>query len=364
MRKSIIASLILVTTSLQGQNLKDSFTIGNFVGISNNDTLVVFYNCMGTIVNRKCAEFYRKGRIDSTRINFSGNITDYYLNNVVALKATIKDDYLNGKATYYHENGAVKSIGNYKQDIKIGTWKYFYKNGQTEKIIYFIDGKPYIFAYYDSSGKQLVANGNGEYKGEYYPARVCEPITVQGSVINGKMHGKWSSSYAAFNQHIGDEFFENGVFIKGVSHNYTYTDKQRIFIDGYCSNENLHMDENSLGCPGDSYFFWQYKGQDFHQGFFPALQESLDKLTQDTIRNQWIIVGLSVNKKTKLTSVDIKSSINDTSIENKIYEIIFSMKQSIFLNENSKQFNSNLFFTILFRDNQVIIPAYFLKQHL
>ena len=98
-----------------------------------NDSILFYFNCIGTVEDKRCAQYYRKGQIDSININFSRNIIDYYMNGAVALEASIIDNYLNGEAIYYHENGMVKSTGNYNQDIKTGNWTYYYDNGQLEK---------------------------------------------------------------------------------------------------------------------------------------------------------------------------------------------------------------------------------------
>lgn len=41
------------------------------------------------------------------------------------------------------------------------------------------------------------------------------------------MVGKWTLYNSYFHQIIGNEFFEDGKFVKGVSGDYTYTDYQK-----------------------------------------------------------------------------------------------------------------------------------------
>ncbi|MDX5438107.1 MAG: hypothetical protein LPK03_12975, partial [Pontibacter sp.] len=112
--------------------MPDSFKIGDYLEVFDDGRILVYMNCTGAIVEKKCAEFYRVGKADSIHINFSGPINDYYLSGDLAMKANIVDDHLNGEALYYYRSGQLKSRGNYKQDIKNGVWTYYYPNGGVE----------------------------------------------------------------------------------------------------------------------------------------------------------------------------------------------------------------------------------------
>lgn len=358
MKKVLPGIIIFLTISLQSQHLPDKFSIGNYVEVMENDSLLIYFNCTGTIVDKRCAQFYRTGKMDSININLSGDFIDYYMNGIVALKASIADDYLNGKATYYFDHGKIKATGNYKQDIKNGVWHYYYRNGQLEKVINFVEGYPFIVDYYKKNGNQKVINGNGEYKGDCYAYKACDPYEIWGPVKNGKLDGEWTLYNSYFNIHIGSEFYEDGSFLKGVSGNYTYTENPKVFINDFCPHENLNLQENKAGCPGDEGIFWQsYKGMRLNEAFYPDLLDSIINLQSRKINNQWLIIGLGINKINKLNEINVKSSINDELMESQVFKILDSMTDFQSLKMGGKNVDSNLFFTILIRDNRVVIPS-------
>jgi hypothetical protein len=364
MKKTFNLILIVISFNLQGQDLPKTFKIGSYLEVLNNDSIKVYLNCTGTVVDKSCASFYRIGRLDSIHVNFSGVITDYYLDGKKALVASISDDYFNGKATYFHENGETKSVGNYNQDIKTGVWTYYYDNGQIEKIINYIKGYSLITDSYKKNGKQKVMNGNGDYRGEFYSNKSCSPFEIWGPVKDGKMNGKWTFYNPMFNQKLSTEVYEDGKFIKGFSPAEIYKDYPRILIDGYCANENVHLEDNMLGCPGDKGIFWlEYKESSLHKSFYPDLKDSLELLVNKRIKDQWFIIGIKINNSNELIEVNVKSSINDALIEKKIGSILESMNGFKSAKMEGKPIDFDLFFTIMIRDNQFIIPTDYLYHN-
>ncbi len=363
MKKLILGFIILISINLQSQNLPNKFQIGDYVEVMENDSILVYFNCTGTIVNKKCAQYYRKGKIDSININLSGDFIDYFINGKIALKASIINDFLNGKATYFYKNGTIKSVGNYYQDIKTGVWTYYYKNGHIEKIINFVKGYPLIANSYKNNGKQLIENGNGKYKGKFHSYKSCDPLIIWGPIKNGKMDGKWTLYNSDFNKTIGYEFYEDGIFIKGDSYGFIYTDYQKININGFCANENLHLDGNTLGCPGDRFSWLEYKDKNLKEVFYPNLIDSIENLQYTKLKNQWLIIGLRINKNNKLDKVNIKSSINDELIESETSRFISSMNNFKAAKINGKNIDFDLFFSVLIRDNHIIIPKEYIYRN-
>lgn len=358
MKKLLPGLLILLSISLQSQHLPNKFNIGDYIEIMENDSLLIYFNCTGTVVDKRCAHYYRKGKMDSININLSGDFVDYYMNGTIALKACIINDYLYGKATYYYDHGVVKCSGSYKQDVKNGVWNYYYRNGQLEKVINFVQGYPFIVDYYKKNGNQKVINGNGEYKGECYAYKACDPYEISGTVKNGKPDGEWALYNSYFNIEMGTEFYKDGAFLKGVSGNFSYTENPKVYINGFCANENLRLDINSFGCPGDEGVIWlNYKGKSLHEAFYPDLLDSTIILQSNKLNNQWLVIGLGINKNNELHIVHVKSSIDDEFIEANIYKILDSMTDFEALKMGGKNVDSDLFFTILIRDNKVIIPT-------
>ncbi|MCD4694829.1 MAG: hypothetical protein K8S16_01210 [Bacteroidales bacterium] len=362
--KYILFLFLLCITIDSHCQFTNEFNIGEYVEVFNNDSIKINFNCTGTVVDRRCAEFVRIGKIDKKVINVSGPFKDYYIEGGLAFEAVIDTGYLNGKATYYYKNGNIKATGNYKSEIRNGIWKYFYPNGQLKKVLNFINGNPLIASYYTKSGKAKVINGEGKYKGEFYNYKQCLPITIWGKVIDGKMNGMWTLYNSYYKKKIGKELFKNGIFIKGSSGNYEYTDASKIFIKGFCVNENLLLDENSFGCPGynKGLLSLRYKKANYTK-FYRDLLDSLKSVVNYNVGDQWLIIGLTIDHRSKLVELNVFSSINDYRLEKDLFNLIISMKNWEAARFYNQYVLSHLFFTVLVTNNNFIIPAEFLKRH-
>lgn len=87
------------------------------------------------------------------------------------------------------------------------------------------------------------------------------------------------------------------------------------------------MEDNILGCPGDKgIFFLEYKSNSLHSSFYPDLLDTLLSVLNQDVQNQWLIVGLKVNKESEVKCINIKSSINDIITEKAVYGILNSKK--------------------------------------
>lgn len=65
---------------------------------------------------------------------------------------------------------------------------------------------------------------------------------------------------------------------------------------------------------------------------------------------------IKVSKISKVDEINIASSINDKNIEYYVYGLLSKMTQWETAIINSRRIESNIFFTILVYDNQIIIP--------
>jgi len=379
MRKILLILFVLFNQFVQSQNLSDNFKIGDYIEVFNTDSILVYFNCSGAIVDKDCAQFMRIGKIDSTNINVTGNFYDYYIEGNLLLKAKMENDYLNDSAIYYYKNGNIKSIGKYQDNVKKGIWKYYYENGQLEKVLNFVADYPFISEYYNEKGEQLVINGNGKYTGKCYFGNECSPLTIKGKVANGKMNGKWklispmsigynesTNSYysSKSKQKVGYEIFENGKFIKGISGNYSYTKNQKIKINSYCVNENLFFYENIDNCYGNkNHGILTYKGEFLNQIFYLELTELLSNIPKSNLKDQWLIISIKINKKSIAEKINIRSSINDNYIENKVYDLLSTMNDWKTMYVANEPVDTDLFFSVLVRNNQVIIPKEYLYRN-
>ena len=177
---------------------------------------------------------------------------------------------------------------------------------------------------YSSNGNATVVNGNGSFKTEFSTNKQCDKYEATGQLVNGKKDGKWifSNPHAALP--IATEIYENGIFIKGNSNDYQYTENPKIGFTNYYANENLNLLENMLGCPGNSILDFRYNNETLHESFYPNLQQKLLDYSLP-IQNQWLVVGIKISKKDKIDEINVASSINDKNIESYIYGLISKM---------------------------------------
>ena len=297
--------------------------------------------------------------MDSAIINVTGDFIDYYVNGNVFLKSTMLNNNLEGMAHYYYENGGIKEEGKYQNNIRKGKWTFYYPNGNIQKIYEYTDSGPLVLEAYNYAGEATVLDKNGNFKTEFSVYLQCDKYEASGQIKNGRKDGVWKF-FASPNASlpISTETYKEGNFIKGDGKNEGYTEKPRIGLTNFYATENLNLLDNLLGCPGNSISFWRYKNQDINSSFYPELQDQLSKYDK-SIQNQWLIVGIKISKKNKIDEINIASSINDKNIENYIYGLLSKMTHWETAVINSIKIESNIFFTILIDNNQIIIPTYY-----
>jgi hypothetical protein len=295
--------ITLLTLKLIAQDFPNNFKIGDYLEIYSDDSIKLNYNCVGFIIDNKCADYVRIGKLDTAFCNLSGNFKDYFHNGKVAFECFMKNNKLNGKGIYYYENGQIKETGNYLNDDRNGIWQYFYDNGKIEKVLNFQNGIPLVACYNTKRGKPKVINGS----------------TLQNE----------------------------------------YTNNQKIFIQGYIANENVDIYENLFGCPSNSgVFLIEYKNSNINNKFYPEFIEELKTFDNVKILNQWILVGLTINENNNISKLNIYSSKNDRNIKNKIKEILYKNANNWITGRINKiKVCTDVIFTIVIYNNEIIIPA-------
>ncbi len=357
------ALLTLISlASLSQATLPNNFQVGNYIEVFKKDSLKIYFNCTGTVVDKKCASYYRMGKIDSSIINVKGEFSDHYINGQLYFRAAMHNNKLEGPAQYFYKDGILKEEGDYINDIRNGKWTYYYPNGKIEKIFNYVNGEPLIADAYTKKGEATVVNGNGNIKIEFSTYMQCSPFDAWGDVVNGKKNGKWTFSNPDALMPIATEIYEDGKFVKGGSKGYEYSENPKIKLTKFYPTENLSLLGNNSGCQGDRILSWNYKDKDIYTTFYPELQDHISKY-DSLAKDQWLIVGIKISKKNKLSEVNVSSSIDDGSIENYVYNTILKMKDWKTDVINLKKVESNIFFPILIDKGQMLIPAYYIHNN-
>ncbi|WP_114792000.1 hypothetical protein U0035_09075 [Niabella yanshanensis] len=346
--------------SLKGQDLlPDNFTIGDFAEIYAGDSIKLFFNCFGGIVNKRCADYYRIGKMDTEFVNVKGPFRDYYLNGKLYLEASITNGNLEGSAVYYYRNGRVREKGQYKNHRRDGQWSFYYPNGQLQKVYQYENDFPLVQEAFTLTGKQTVANGNGYLKTEFSEMNECSKFEVSGTILNGKKYGTWTLSNINALQPLSKEVYDStGNYIRSEDDNGTYLSKSRSGLSVFYGNENLLLTASSNICPGDRGSSSKIPFTLESSSFITDLQKQLDTLSS-SFKNQWLITGITIGKKNDLINLNIASSINDTALERYIYDRIRDTKKWETSYLNDKKVVSSFLFTILVDDNKILIPTHF-----
>ena len=345
------------------QVLPNSFKVGNYVEVLPNDSIKIWYNCVGIVTNSKCANFYRVGKIDPEQIGVTGEFRDYNLNSKLIFKATMIDGKIEGKAFYYYPDGAVQATGNYVRNVKKNLWRYFYSNGDADMVLNFTDTTTEVIQKYDIKGNVTVSNGNGNYSGSFKQYAQCDDgFAISGGIKNGKMDGKWTLN----GQPV--EVFENGKLVKeenireygGTPNSST---KPLITISSFYPNENTQLFENSMGCFGEMNTLFKFKSQRLVSTFYPQLIEKIKAYPKLNI--QWIIIGIEFDNSRHIKTLNVYSSKDDQELELFIYNYIYNLKgwQAAYSDIEN---HASLFFTIYinpqFGNEKVLIPAEYIYR--
>jgi hypothetical protein len=210
-----------------------------------SDTLTFYLNGAGEVTNESRAVIIRKARLDKNVFNYSGTVTDYYLNNQKAYEFNCNEKGINGPVKSYFPNGLLKYEGSFKNNNKDGLWKFYYDNGRFEKLVMFKDTfPPSVIEYCKQNGKMVFNGGNGNYSGRIKFGNLDNLHTLEclisGKIVNGKMEGAWKWTSKTCH---GIDYFLNGHFIN--SENYGITEfsspPRAVSLMGLELHENVSL---------------------------------------------------------------------------------------------------------------------------
>ncbi|MDB5011385.1 MAG: hypothetical protein JWQ06_2174 [Mucilaginibacter sp.] len=156
------------------------------------------------------------------------NVKEYYKSGklkLISKTSKIIPLVLEGQCMTYYPSGSKKQYANYKSGKLDGDIYDYYPNGALYRSVQYVSKKTdagsnynidyMIIAYSDSTGKQLVVDGNGHYTG--YDADF-KNITEEGDLKAGLKNGRWTGNNGNKTNYITyTEEYDNGKFLSGRS---------------------------------------------------------------------------------------------------------------------------------------------------
>lgn len=238
-----VKELFIIWIALLSFNSAKSQT--NFFQIVGENRIKFFYNASADVTIEKHADYSRIANFNPSNLVFHGPFTDYDKKGNCILSGSFVNGEIDGYCTYFYEDSVIKEVGNYNSGIRDSIWTYNYPNGQIEKVVDYKNGIPYIISSFNEKGKQLIINGTGKYTGRLAKNNgKSKKYPIKGELVDGKLDGKWSI------KGVTNEYFENGVFIKG--HDVLeYTHPQQISLSnilGYYCQEEFKIFQNKFFC--------------------------------------------------------------------------------------------------------------------
>lgn len=154
-------------------------------------------------------------------------VNEHYLDGTsksMGYSSKIDPPVYEGQYISYYKNGKKKMVASYKKGKLIDTAYSYYPNGKLYTIIGYSATAKYIKSVKDSTGKDLVVDGNGEfgsYDSEF--TRVAERGKIKNGLYDGEWIGEAGKSSAAYK-----EIYVDGKLISGESRDkdgtvYQYT---------------------------------------------------------------------------------------------------------------------------------------------
>lgn len=170
------------------------------------DSLWSWYNEEGKLVRQGSynlglehgpwISYYENGTLSDSGGYFEGRMSGlwkaWYENSNLSQIGYYKRNMQDSLWKYYFENGQLSAAGNYKDDERIGTWKEYYNDGKPAiDYEYISEDKTFIKNAWNPEGKQIVLDGNGEFKAYSEEGKILSA----GKLEDGDKIGIWKTYY-------------------------------------------------------------------------------------------------------------------------------------------------------------------------
>ena len=189
-------------------------SLAQCVRVIKGDSVVLFYDASYALTPPTCAPIRRFTRITAAG-DFTGQTRDYDARTQqLRVRLHYREGKRDGPYELYFPNGRRAVQGAFAQGQPTGTWQFWYANGQQRQTLEWT-GLPAprlrILAYWDSTGQQGVANGNGVW----HDAMPQLHSRFGGPVVGGLAQGVWENRATATGKLLTTEVYEQGRFKEG-----------------------------------------------------------------------------------------------------------------------------------------------------
>lgn len=170
----------------------------------------VFYDRDGKEKAQGPAAYYRLGIKDSLG-RWNGPVREYDGEGRLRMKGNYKRNKRDGVFLYYSAEGICVEAGRYLDGIRFGKWQHFHSNGAISAEIFYNNGY-FVSSVWDSTGTQLVVDGNGR-ETQLYPDDI---VKVEGEYRHGLKEGTWYGRYSNGDMYF-EEHYNQGRLVTGQS---------------------------------------------------------------------------------------------------------------------------------------------------
>ncbi|SES97784.1 toxin-antitoxin system YwqK family antitoxin [Hymenobacter actinosclerus] len=232
MRSTLLLLLLTLPFVAKTQHLKStpvlytSAELKDCYRIIKDDSVILYYDTNYILTPPQCASIRRHTRLTADG-DFKGQVLDYWMDTGhLAMRLQYENARSNGLIEQFHANGAMELRGQLVAGNPTGEWRYWYDNAQLRQVVQFSpDGHLRIESYWDSTGTQRVANGNGSWEGTLASSYTTLPggkvkrntnnLIFQGEIVNGVPNGQWQSLQRHNRKPFTIENFVEGKFRSG-----------------------------------------------------------------------------------------------------------------------------------------------------
>lgn len=204
------------TSGLPIAFMGEKATIAACVRDISGDSVALFFDKRYYLTPVACATIRRHTHL-TPKGDFDGETWDYNIDtNRLLYRMHYRQAQRDGHYEGFYPNGQMAVRGQFAKGEPTGSWEFWYANGQRKQTFELtgqLNPRLRIMAYWDSTGQQGVADGNGRWQD-------VMPVLKRrygGPVLAGLPQDIWESRAVETDKLLTVEMYDNGVFKSGKS---------------------------------------------------------------------------------------------------------------------------------------------------